>query len=228
MGNFGRVLLLLAGVVCLGTVQVSEAQMDDLNARLTSLETNQRTLRESLQSLEQNHVRDVDNVTQFCQGLKVRVEDQRAILERLQEAAGDNEEPEQMEGPCNPDNHKVLDDAWRSVDKELDEHEGEIKCDDDLPHGWYRFQLNGDNAVIPTSCVEDRHCQTHAPQWVDLQGQSLPNVGQEVRARACANWVRDCCNWESPITVRNCGAYFVYYLEPTSTCSLAYCAEPQP
>ncbi|XP_070206439.1 von Willebrand factor D and EGF domain-containing protein-like [Littorina saxatilis] len=78
---------------------------------------------------------------------------------------------------------------------------------------------------MPTSCVPSSHCGTRSPYWLDLEGGKLPAVGQEKAARACAqHWWS--CNWfRTPITVRNCGAFYLYKLEAPKDCDLAYCAK---
>lgn len=203
-----------------------DVNVDELKSRLTLAEANQQALRDELEELEQRHAGDMENVTQMCQGIRVTVDEQQEALDNIQEYLEKEKEKEDLSGPCGHDMYTVLDDPWRSTSQRL-EDEYSRKCDRDLAHGWYRFYLNGENAVMPTACVPERHCQTHAPMWLDLRGQPLPGLGQETDGRACANWDSDCCNWESPITVRNCGKFYVYKLQPRQTCSLAYCAEPQ-
>ncbi|KAL8613228.1 hypothetical protein ACOMHN_001553 [Nucella lapillus] len=70
------------------------------------------------------------------------------------------------------------------------------------------------------------HCTTAAPTWLDLQGQHLPAEGQEIEGRACSTF-SNCCEYHSPITVRNCGSYYVYKLQPQNTCYHAICLELQ-
>ena len=68
-------------------------------------------------------------------------------------------------GACRSDSHTVIDDYRR----EINYNESRTICDMDLVEGWYRFLLNGTNAVIPTSCVEVRvHTVTHNTNtWTD-------------------------------------------------------------
>ena len=52
-------------------------------------------------------------------------------------------------GPCARGNYTLIDDYRRSVDF----GDGRA-CDRDAGlSGWYRFQLNGTDAVMPTTCV---------------------------------------------------------------------------
>ncbi|KAL8594260.1 hypothetical protein ACOMHN_044204 [Nucella lapillus] len=204
-----------------GSVDVDEAL-----ARVTLLEANQNTLEESLYSLQQRHANDLSSVGQLCQGVEASLEEQEVILRDLQHAANKSQgQGPVLSGACAPGMYSNLEDDWRWTEYELEGYDYE--CDRDLSPGWYRFYLDGNSAVMPTSCVPDHRCKTHAPMWLDLQGESLPEPGQEKVTRACANWSGDCCNWDVPITVRNCGDFFVYNLEPSPVCQLAYCAQPQ-
>ncbi|KAL8580423.1 hypothetical protein ACOMHN_054337 [Nucella lapillus] len=242
MEKLCTVTIFLAALICIG--QVSEAsEMEDLKARLTSLEANQQVLRDLLQTLEQGHDRDVTNMTQFCEDLRGRVEEQREVLRKLQEELEGRSTASPPSytttsspvsastpsfencGPCSPDNYTHIDDPRRVVAGEYSGYED--MCDKQINPGWYRFQLNGENAVIPTSCIPENNCHTDAPTWLDLQGQSLPAIGQLVDARACSHWSDDCCRWEAPITVLNCGEFYVYKLEPLPTCDLSFCVEEQ-
>ncbi|XP_070174488.1 von Willebrand factor D and EGF domain-containing protein-like [Littorina saxatilis] len=125
-------------------------------------------------------------------------------------------------GPCSNSNYNVIDDVRKDVN-----NSDEGLCDDDLTPGWYRFLLNGTDAVIPTYCVPKAQCGTHAAYWLDLQGGELPAVGHETAARACGHWTNGCCapDKQKPLTVRNCGAFYLYNLEPTPRCFDAYCVE---
>ncbi|KAL8566453.1 hypothetical protein ACOMHN_015089 [Nucella lapillus] len=228
----------------------TSVNVEEKKARLSLLEANQKTLLESnellqtnqktlladnaqlqerLETLEQRHAGDVQNVTDYCHAVTLGVEEQMDQMQTVQQDLRDKVASlynktvrAHMTGSCRSDQHTVLDDAWRSTS----EGQGPLKCDSKLENGWYRFLLNGQNAVMPTTCVPKNHCTTHAPMWLDLEESSLPEVGDQVSGRACANWDSNCCNWHSPVTVRNCGDYFVYQLEPRSNCHLAYCVEP--
>ncbi|XP_076438343.1 von Willebrand factor D and EGF domain-containing protein-like [Babylonia areolata] len=220
-------VILLASFLCTdgGSVQ------DAVREKLTQLEDSQMTMQIMLENLDRRQAQDFHNLTQCYQGIQDTMEEQRLMLQNIQQTLRECQEPqepqEELTGPCRDGEYKVLNESWRSITNNVGKQHSGYKCDSSLEDGWYRFFLDGENAVIPTTCVQDHHCNTHAPQWVDLQGQSLPSPGEQVDVRACANWDNDCCNWESPITVRNCGRFYVYRLQPRSTCKLAYCTEPQ-
>ncbi|XP_076469645.1 pancreatic secretory granule membrane major glycoprotein GP2-like [Babylonia areolata] len=128
--------------------------------------------------------------------------------------------------PCLDGSYNVINDSLRSSSKyeRLNFHK---LCDLTMKSGWYRFLLDGENAVIPTCCVNIYHCGTDAPAWVDLQNNALPAEFREVSARACAHWGEDCCRWETPIIVRNCGDFLLYKMRGIGHCEVAFCAEPQ-
>lgn len=209
-----------------GRLSLMEANQKTLREDRERLLTNQKTLQEKLQRVEQTHVQDMQNVTEYFQGMLDDLMDKVEFLYNNTELKQQQDklvEEAANTGPCRSSFHTVLDDAWRSTS----EGQSRLQCDKDLEPGWYRFLLNGEKAVMPTTCVPVNHCHTHAPQWLDLQGNSLPAVGEAVEGRACAHWSSDCCHWQSPVVVHNCGAFFVYNLRPGSDCHLAYCVERQ-
>ncbi|MCK6573847.1 hypothetical protein L6V77_22440 [Myxococcota bacterium] len=100
-----------------------------------------------------------------------------------------------------------------------------IRCDNQLPAGWYRF--GGEAGTrMPTTPPPELSCGTHAPGWMvgEYPGVAEGAVGRQV----CFNWAGDQCQWSQEIQVRNCGEYYVFNLAPTEVCSLRFCGDGDP
>ena len=98
-----------------------------------------------------------------------------------------------------------------------------VGCDNNLGPSWFRF-LGDAGTQMATSCLEINRCGTHAPGW--LNG-THPTVDEgQVTRKACFRYWNDCCVWFIDIQVRNCGDFYIYYINktpPEHTCHLRYC-----
>ena len=113
-------------------------------------------------------------------------------------------------------NHKFLNESDRA---QTFNKSSPVLCDA-TTQGWYRFGGGAGNQM-PESCVNTGHCGTQGPGW--LNG-SHPFVDKGVvRRKVCFHWPGFCCLFETYITVRNCGEFFVYRLTPVHICNLRYC-----
>ena len=98
-----------------------------------------------------------------------------------------------------------------------------LQCDQSLGPGWFRFQDNA-GTEMPTSCVSENHCGTNSPGW--LNG-THPTVAEgPVSKQVCFTRFSNCCYFAINIQVRNCGSYYVYFINgtsPSNPCYLGFC-----
>lgn len=121
--------------------------------------------------------------------------------------------------PCSA--YISLNEPWRNTDHQFDESQGPPLCDNHVDGEWYRFTgMAGD--AMPTFCIPENHCGTHAPVWLNgshpLEGEGI------VERQACASFNGNCCLWNTTVEVKACpGGYYVYRLTKPSVCFHVYC-----
>ena len=94
-------------------------------------------------------------------------------------------------------------------------------CDRGIGPGWFRFEGSA-GTRMPTSCPPYRRCGTHVPAW--LNGGHPTVADGQVSRQVCFHWTSSCCEWSTNIKVRNCGSYYVYYLNGIPfNCEGRYC-----
>ena len=93
-------------------------------------------------------------------------------------------------------------------------------CDSGIGPGWFRFEGSA-GTRMPTSCPPDYRCGTAATGW--LNGGHPTVADGQVSRTVCFHYSQNCCYWSTNIKVRNCGSYYVYYLNGTPVCNLRYC-----
>lgn len=127
------------------------------------------------------------------------------------------------ENCCDKPNYKEIDNSRRSVQAKWTL--GQIPlCDKDLEAGWYRF-TSFVGGQMPTKKVEMNHCGTRLPIW--LNGKHPSPNDPVVVVKACVNihGRRNGCFFSYDVSVKSCPEnYYVYYLQPTHSCHIAYCA----
>ena len=111
--------------------------------------------------------------------------------------------------------------SWLRESNRNQKYSGSAKyCENSFSTGWYRFG-GGAGVKMPTSCVSENRCGTHAPGWMD---GAHPTVADgKVTRKVCYGWSGNCCRRSNNIEVVNCGLYYVYKLGPTPGCTLRYC-----
>ncbi|XP_078571538.1 pancreatic secretory granule membrane major glycoprotein GP2-like [Branchiostoma floridae x Branchiostoma japonicum] len=139
---------------------------------------------------------------------------------------------------CNIDEDAICDRAYNNT--RIEPHRSSafvpgagdtLICDNTLPEGWYRFEAQGLSVQIPESCVQEYHCGTQVPLW--LNGPH-PINSQIADRHVCANYgdPDDCCSEMIGIRIKRCtddagNVFYAYCLPPTPGCSQAYCAGNQ-
>ncbi|XP_041865891.1 oncoprotein-induced transcript 3 protein [Melanotaenia boesemani] len=121
--------------------------------------------------------------------------------------------------PCSA--YISLNEPWRNTDFHLNKLSGAPLCDSHISGEWYRFTgMAGD--AMPTFCIPENHCGTHAPIW--LNGNHPQLHEGIVTLPVCSSFNNNCCHWNASVDVKACpGGYFVYSLPRPSVCFQVYC-----
>ena len=140
-----------------------------------------------------------------------------AILLAFERSAGIS-----CNGCCSDNVYTKLNNPRRSINS-IWKYGQQPLCDRNLPWGWYRF-TSYVGGQMPSSLVRPNHCGTVAPIWIKGKHPSVKD-GAATR-KACINFFgwRNGCAQSFNITIRNCSSFYVYFLRPTYSCALAYCA----
>lgn len=131
---------------------------------------------------------------------------------------------------CDKGNHIEIDNSRRSVLSQRTSGQTPL-CDKDLTQGWYRF-TSFVGGKMPTTKVDTNHCGTVFPIWLDGSTGNHPTSPNDpvVRIKACINIFErnGGCFSSFYVSVKNCaggtGTFYVYYLQSTYSCAIAYCA----
>ena len=129
-------------------------------------------------------------------------------------------------GCCDPRYYSVIKEPRRSINSVWKRGHTAI-CDRTLSWGWYRF-TSYVGGQMPTSRVNPYYCGTVATIW--LSGQHPSSADRTVTVKACINFynISDGCSQSFNLKIRQCSAgsppFYVYYLRPTYSCAVAYCA----
>ncbi|XP_055517699.1 oncoprotein-induced transcript 3 protein isoform X1 [Leucoraja erinacea] len=121
--------------------------------------------------------------------------------------------------PCSA--YISLNEPWRNTEHHINVSRGRPMCDSHMDGEWYRFTgMAGD--AMPTFCIEENLCGTHAPIW--LNGSHPMQSDGIVSVQACASFNDNCCLWNTTVDVKACtGGYYVYRLPNPTVCFHVYC-----
>ncbi|ETE63222.1 Oncoprotein-induced transcript 3 protein, partial [Ophiophagus hannah] len=110
--------------------------------------------------------------------------------------------------PCSA--YISLNEPWRNTEFQFNDSIDQPECDSHVDGEWYRFTgMAGD--AMPTFCIPENHCGTHAPIW--LNGSHPQESEGIVQRQACATFNGNCCLWNTTVEIKACpGGYYVYHL----------------
>jgi len=100
------------------------------------------------------------------------------------------------------------------------------KCDNHL-YGWYRFMGQAGNRMLnfcPWVYGSGYRCGAYYEGWLL---ESHPSVYEgEVSRTVCFTRHHSCsCDYQKIIKVKNCGSFYVYWLDGVPTCNVRYCGD---
>ncbi|XP_013416968.1 putative GPI-anchored protein pfl2 isoform X2 [Lingula anatina] len=135
--------------------------------------------------------------------------------------------------PCDPNGHKLIVDLTRHVNNQERTQYLSDKGQLDST-SWYKFEIQGKPAEIPTECINSGYCSTLFPLRVNLAGTPPPDAGEEINATYCtisvlkeAGYV-DCCTARKNLKMTKCGrglgSFFLYmFVEEVDMENAAFC-----
>ena len=84
---------------------------------------------------------------------------------------------------------------------------------------WVRF-MDAAGTQLASSNPGAGQCGSQYPGY--LTDTHPARTGEKKTATVCYSYYGT-CNWQTSISITNCGNYFVYYLSSPGTCNLRYC-----
>jgi len=141
-------------------------------------------------------------------------------------------------GACDGMNYLLLNDPTRNMnyatpeeqiqsgaycDKGADVIESyNTKSPDWQGSSWYRF-VEPAGIKMPTEVVDINHCGSRASGF--LNGPYPTSVGETVTRQVCFHGpgFPSYCHFSKTVEVKNCGGFYLFYLENSSSCDYRYC-----
>ena len=87
-------------------------------------------------------------------------------------------------------------------------------CDSGIGPGWFRFEGSA-GIRMQTSCQPTNRCWTRITSWINGGHPSVAD-GQVSRT-VFFYWTSGCCEFSTSIKVKNCGSYYVFYVNDIPT-----------
>ena len=130
---------------------------------------------------------------------------------------------------CDDIIYEVLDDETRNKDFSNPYCVNQNREDCDVGNwgdwkgpNWYKIEDKAGTRIADT-LVEKCHCNTDATGYII--GTHPTRVGETVERTVCFNWGNNPCWSYNTIQIRNCGNYYLYYLEDVALCNSRYCTQ---